>query len=97
MKHTPGPWIQCDTNRIYGPSYAATVWGPKGPGYGLIADCRHCGLTTDDRVANAKLIAAAPELLEALEEMVKHCNLFPEAEYRKNAIAAITKAKGESK
>ncbi len=45
--------------------------------------------------ANANLIAAAPELLEALEELVAQL----EGDYFcfKNARSAIAKAKGESK
>lgn len=35
------------------------------------------------------------DLLEALEGMVKHCDLFPNAEYHVKARAAIAKAKGE--
>ena len=46
--------------------------------------------------ANARLIAAAPELLEALEEMYRICNISSdEAPHRVKARAAILKAKGE--
>lgn len=69
--HTPGPWQQIDDAAHYGKSYAATVWGPAGPGYGLVADCRRCGDGGElERIANARLIAAAPELLAALKSVL---------------------------
>jgi len=46
--------------------------------------------------ANARLIAAAPDLLEALKEMVRYCDLFPNAAYHIAARAAIAKAEGRS-
>jgi len=58
-KWTPGPWVAAlDHNS------RPIVWGP---GTWQIADCWH---TPDGKGwANARLIAAAPELYEALEEM----------------------------
>lgn len=59
-QHTPGPWF---------------VWGPfigprLAPDSGIhVKVARIAGHETDaDAVANARLIAAAPELLEALAE-----------------------------
>jgi non-homologous end joining protein Ku len=49
-------------------------------------------------IANARLIAAAPELLEALRQMVVNAEADGK-EYRdcyKNAVAAIAKAEGRS-
>ena len=46
---------------------------------------------------NAPILAAAPELLEALEEMYEKCNVSPDdAPHRVKARAAIAKARGES-
>lgn len=74
MKHTPGPWQQFDDGgainerHTYGPEYADCAWGPDGPGHSLIADCSpHGQRATEETIANARLIAAAPELLDALE------------------------------
>ena len=59
-QHTPGPWtvemINNDAARIWGPNntFVAECWRPHGKAY--------------PTKANANLIAAAPELLEALEE-----------------------------
>jgi len=76
-KHTQGPWSQFDDGGKsvhgypYGHEYSDTVWGPKGPGFGLIADCSNNGQrATDESIANAKLIAAAPDLLDALKAIL---------------------------
>ena len=66
-KHTPAPW------RIYDCEYAIRV-GIEGPnGASVIAfgaegdDSGVWGNTPEQSEANARLIASAPELLEALE------------------------------
>lgn len=60
MKHTPGPW-------------EASQWRvchSVGGDIGVICDTANNAKTrTEENMANAKLIAAAPELLEALEEL----------------------------
>lgn len=73
--HTPGPWQQfdnggctSDTRHCYGVEYSDVVWGPSGPGHGAIADCSpHGQPATDETRANARLVAAAPDMLEALK------------------------------
>ena len=57
-KHTPGPWIAEDDQSIY---------AADGDGRRLIAEC-HAG-HKEERAANARLIAAAPDLLAALEDV----------------------------
>ena len=58
-KHTPGPWRQV----------RHTVWaGPPNTANGPIAETSGC--TFDEGEANARLIAAAPTLLEALEDVI---------------------------
>lgn len=64
---TPGPW-QCDgIKRVSDrtPDHFA-VLGPNG--IEAIADCFY-GRTDNERAANARLIAAAPALLEALQRL----------------------------
>ena len=58
-KHTPGPWKVTPSNQTSG-------WGVciEAPGR-IIA--KLTGRKKNDKEANARLIAAAPELLEALE------------------------------
>ena len=96
-KHISGPWIAEDDQSIY---------AADGDGRRLIAEC-HAG-HKEERAANARLIAAAPDLLEALQEMVagdaeaiedaKRLGVpFPDemlAAYHK-ARAAIARATGE--
>ena len=68
MTHTPGPWIK-DEKVISDSEGEITmiVFCPDGPGYGRVAQVyAECGRNTE-LLPNARLIAAAPELLEALE------------------------------
>lgn len=60
--HTPKPW-RADKFSIYGDIHII------GDHYGVIASlvCRGGGELVDENAANASLITAAPELLEALE------------------------------
>ena len=54
-----------------------------------VQDAKGRGVLTKE---NAQLIAAAPELLAALEAFVQHGTIDPED--RRRARAAITKARG---
>lgn len=59
-KHTPGPWdYDCDS----GGCYFKLSAGEEA----IIDCCDFCSTPTINTEANARLIAAAPELLEALE------------------------------
>lgn len=93
--HTPGPWVRdsgsgfgCDVRAKNGRKVAAT-WGinngdPHRPAYRAECD------------ANARLIAAAPDLLEALEGMVAEFGIHCDSDSPLGAAcAAIAKAKGE--
>lgn len=62
-QHTPGPWRYCKTNGS--PTHGEHVIAGSKPGY--LAEVRDCG--SGDVGANARLIAAAPELLAALVEL----------------------------
>jgi hypothetical protein len=91
-QHTPGPWQQHDDAPVYGPAMAAVVWTNKGPGHGLVADCRCSGIHHDGQVANARLIAAAPDLLEACKK-ARACASIPD--HTMNLLrAAIARATG---
>lgn len=63
-KHTPGPWRYCPEN---GSSTTGKhmIAGLKN---GYLAEVRDCG--SGDVKANARLISAAPDLLESLELLV---------------------------
>lgn len=60
-KHTPGPWRVVRAN----PSPTSGEWMISGSKPGYLAEVRDCG--SGDVQANARLIAAAPELLAACE------------------------------
>lgn len=86
-KHTPGPWHQDRWGEIA---------GPDGRPVAFAAASR---MTTDDVAgsngvasANARLIAAAPDLLRILRVMAKHHSSSP---WIGEARAAIAKATGE--
>jgi hypothetical protein len=65
MKHTPGPWEAVGT-------VVQTVRTADGGGF-LVADCPNIevGTPMPDRLANARLIAAAPELLAVCKELLE--------------------------
>jgi hypothetical protein len=82
MEHTPGPWKIGKDTRVIGADSEVVCFGNSA---------------NDKNKANARLIAAAPELLEALKEIIGECP-DPKLPYghRINEIAraAIAKAQG---
>lgn len=85
--HTPGPWIPKPITNA--------AWEIAGPGRKGYAEGIVCMVTTGE--ANARLIAAAPELLEALRGCFEHGEYS--TPYGKAAWdaarAALAKANGE--
>ena len=80
-KHTPGPWEVLNETEVFTGLGADSGDGVKSlPSDGwMIADCGDCVTFTeigpaelgrDLRKANARLIAAAPDLLQALEGLL---------------------------
>lgn len=57
--------------------------------------CQICDLDIDESLADAHLIAAAPEMYEALNNIINDCSGFMD-EYLEPAIEALAKARGES-
>jgi hypothetical protein len=99
-KHTPGPWKFSHRKGNDG-MYRTEVFSDV---HGGIAVCgwtlKHCGngVTATYREDNARLIAAAPDLLEALNALVAaHGSILDlrESDELKLARAAIAKATGE--
>ncbi len=68
MKHTPGPWF-INGHERYTKYVEARIGG------GWVQEVAACGPTEnpEQQEANARLCAAAPELLEALRIMVNAC------------------------
>lgn len=98
-KHTPGPWAMPDS----GQGRISKV-GANGGWDGLIAtaDCGDYARSREEGLANARLIAAAPNLLEALKtarSMLAICAGPIPSNDERDAIAwadaAIAKATGE--
>ena len=63
-KHTPGPWTVIG-REIHGPDDSGAIVA-RIPEWGVLADI------TDPGLNNARLIAAAPDLLDALRTIVAH-------------------------
>ena len=91
MSHTPGPWQQ-NGSHIYGPD--ANNANHHWP----VCQMWYHGKPSDD--ANARLIAAAPDLLEALRDVLKHggesADEWIDVRYYRKAQLAIAKAEGRS-
>ena len=85
---TPGPWIWDKHGDLHGKDGNAVI-NPN-----LRGDV----LSGVNREADARLIAAAPDLLAALEAIVNDDGFPDQFAYRAEAIAraAIAKAKGEA-
>lgn len=92
--HTQGPWR-------YSPPQKGTIFGHEVfAGGELVAQMNHHPAKALEAEADARLIAAAPDMLAALEgmvEMATHHMMEPKErrEILRNARAAIAKAKGE--
>jgi len=100
-KHTPGPWVIAHKSNIRD----GAIWAANECVY--VAQVYNVERQTDasradERQANARLIAAAPELLEALEACLSALDLeYGECDgcttdpcTRCRAKAAISKARG---
>lgn len=98
MTYTPGPWIVTDDVNAH------VIRGAEQPrnerGVDFVFRDYVASIWGGYHEANARLIAAAPDLLAALEAMVKsweHGISYNDARNEiGNARAAIAKAKGET-
>lgn len=97
-KHTPGPWNALDRAVLKGPPGEERTW--------IIASCPVNALgkktKTSEAQANASLIAAAPDLLEAAKNTLvvwerKTGVKVTEGELFGPLLAAIAKAEGTAK
>ena len=94
MKHTPGPWK-------IGMRPGPIVYGPMGE---QVCNMRAPLLIEEENLANARLIAAAPAMLEALKDAIYHLEKLyiasTDHDHRAvktllDARAAISAAEGE--
>lgn len=81
MKHTSGPWISHSDNNIY------PLWDEDGEH--AIADTidELKERSKEETEANARLIAAAPDLLVALKSLVQVTNYLIEHNHTFNEVA----------
>lgn len=92
-KHTPGPWKLDEIT-------SSPYWGRVGTAYASIADVQlwMSGKSGDNAIAlaNARLIAAAPELLDALKTARRRMLKYGEDPREIAEITeAIAKAEGQ--
>ena len=83
--HTQGPW-----QAVKWTCHAATT---IKAGDVVVAECSGFGRYADESLADARLIAAAPDLLAALQEIVKN-DPYNQSSSGIIARAAIAKATG---
>jgi hypothetical protein len=93
--HTPGPWIARNWS-CHSPTTVMTE-NPRTPRE-TVAECSGNGeqFGTDVCVANARLIAAAPDLLAALQMAVRNAGHRPSEPWFIAGNIAISKATGVS-
>ena len=87
-KHTPGPWtvtadgagwyIECSPERGHSVAYIRAEIGEEDP-----------DTSDNEKEANARLIAAAPELLEALSKFVEFAELHGEVVFAGGGMTVI--------
>lgn len=68
MVHTPGPWTAHPDEGING-----GPWIEAAKAHTRV----HIAHVSNGNEANARLIAAAPEMLEALKDAQRHCGVIP--------------------
>lgn len=96
FKGTPGPWVASKTGRGIGP-----VSGLDDQSFGMIIEVAYVEFDPEIeiQVANANLIAAAPELLEALTttlDEIGHWLSQQKPGLKEKIDSAVAKALGES-
>lgn len=108
-KLTKGPWtlgteeLAGDGLKVFGASGINVGWTSAVRSRGGVVIDPHCRIEAEEAKANAALIAAAPELYEALERLSAYLDIpedenFAEIEESiefKAARAALAKARGE--
>jgi hypothetical protein len=97
--HTPGPWDREGTT-VYKLNGVSVEGAPNGWNLFTVriscSDTKRC--PPDEVLANARLIAAAPDILATLEEIVRYVSPGDDqvfASMLEDAKAAIRKANGQ--
>ena len=103
MKHTPGPWVVETAGDEFRVATSERSFDGSTVGYRIATIVDTALWVYPEHRANARLVAAAPELLGALEALEAacatigkhHCPLEIDHPKRVAARAAIAKAQGE--
>lgn len=100
-KHTPGPWEANGLESPPVPGRWMSVYAyPEGGGFHLVASIEHAGVGLEQARHNARLVAAAPDLLDALQRLVGDGTRFCDCEQPScaecHAHAVIRKAQGKT-
>lgn len=96
-KHTPGPWTygRVRLGQGFAEWIVTAIHHERGRSNVLIAGDTQNHTPSDEAEANARLIAAAPDLLEAVRDMISDHGDLSEATLA-FARAALAKAVAES-
>lgn len=99
-QHTPGPWTAHPEGCAHVPPYVrvAKYW-PQAGAFQIIADCSYVATHGSECEANARLIAAAPVLLEFVRRIAKRDPVFAkglEKQHIRYAADLVAKAEGRS-
>lgn len=87
-RHTPGPWRVGDAG--------STVFGAPGSRPLMVASITHRIVPDATQRANARLIAAAPEMLDALRLVLRQGEaIHPDMSTLSYVREAIAKAEGQ--
>lgn len=91
--HTPGPWHVLNNGYCVGGPPSVQLADPIGAG---VAMCCMAARSPDETAANARLIAAAPEMLVALKTIALHAPSLDVTGIRELCDAAIARAEGRA-
>jgi hypothetical protein len=101
-KFTPGPWFFVEDIRDESDGFTYIAGYDIKSNSAEIVGCEGISGDSDENLANARLIAAAPDLLEALEKAREDINWMINTGQQLNAhcfdyiCAAIASARGEA-
>lgn len=108
-QHTPGPWLHHGEVNLVNDTHSLFCGGVNPVGSKYIGDICYIqssdhinGVTREEAEANARLIASAPDLLEALENLQTQIQQVSDGDRPYTGFdtelidEAIAKARGES-
>lgn len=76
LMHSPGPWVIDEVASFAKREVGHMVYAMGGDGYHGHLVCKLHHAHADNQTANARLIAAAPELLQSCRELLCNCEIY---------------------